>query len=215
MPAYASITGEEQAEMNRGAKAGGSVLTIGHSNHTLEHFVHLLKAHGVEAVAEVRSYPYSNYSPQFDRETLRAALAAAGVMYVDLGAALGGRPEGEEFYDERGHVLYDRVARTAAFLSGLRRLQEGMAKYRIAMLCSEENPAVCHRKLLIARVLAERGVQVEHIRGDGRVQSDAEVSAESGENGAQMGLFAGEDITPWKSIPSVLRKRRPNNSSGS
>lgn len=201
--------------MDEREKSGGSVFTIGHSNHSLDHFLGLLKAHGVEAVAEVRSHPYSNYSPQFDREALKPALTAAGVLYVDLGAELGGRPEGEEFYDAGGHVLYDRVAATPKFLAGLRRLQEGMAKYRIAMLCSEENPAICHRRLLIARVLIERGARVEHIRGDGRVQSDAEVSAESGENGAQMGLFPGDEMTPWKSIPSVSRKRRPNNSLGS
>ena len=201
--------------MGEGLQAQGRLLTIGHSNHSLEHFLGLLKMHGVEAVAEVRSYPYSNYSPQFDREALKPALAAAGVAYVDLGPELGGRPEGQEFYDEGGHVLYDRVAGTAKFLAGLRRLQEGMGKYRVAMMCSEENPAACHRKLLVARVLAERGVRVEHIRGDGRLQTDEEVTAESRNDNGQMGLFAKEESTPWKSIPSVSRKKRPNNSSGS
>src|SRR5258708_10489805 len=112
------------------------VLTIGHSNHAWEHFVKLLQANHVEVVAEVRSYPYSTYAPQFDREPMKDALAKCGVKYVDLGRELGGRPESTEFYDVDGHVLYDKVAATQRFAEGIRRMEEGMKQYRVAMLCS-------------------------------------------------------------------------------
>jgi len=189
------------------------VLTIGHSNHAWEHFVKLLQANHVEVVAEVRSYPYSTYSPQFDREPMKDALAKCGVKYVDLGRELGGRPESAEFYDADGHVLYDKVASTERFAEGIRRVEEGMKQYRVAMLCSEEDPAVCHRALLVARVLRERGADVRHIRGDGRIQADREIYETIGAAEKQGTLFELNEAPPWKSIPSVLRKKRQSSSS--
>src|ERR1700688_133787 len=91
------------------------VLTIGHSNHAWEQFVAMLRTAGVQVVVEVRSYPYSNYSPQFDRESMKESLSRAGMKYVDLGRELGGRPDGQQFYDADGHVLYDRVAASEKF----------------------------------------------------------------------------------------------------
>ena len=165
--------------MDTNTNAGSFVLTVGHSNHTVEHFLGLLKSHAVEVVVDTRSQPYSKYSTQFDQKDLKQSLAAAGLRYLYLGRELGGRPEGEEFYDPDGHVLYDRVAETPRFQEGLSRLEQGIREYRVALLCAEENPAGCHRRLLIGRVLLEHGIQVEHIRGDGRVQLEEEVAAAS------------------------------------
>jgi uncharacterized protein (DUF488 family) len=189
------------------------VLTIGHSNHTVEHFVSLLKMHGVEVVVDERSQPYSKYATQFDQEPLKLALQLAGIRYLYLGRELGGRPDGDEFYDEEGHVLYDRVAATSLFREGVKRLEKGIREYRVAMLCAEENPAGCHRRLLVSRVLLERGIHVEHIRGDGRLQTEDEIAAEVNPDRDQLTLFQKAEEEPWKSIPSVLRKKRPNNSS--
>jgi uncharacterized protein (DUF488 family) len=172
----------------------------------------LLKKHSVEVVADTRSYPYSNYSPHYDRELLKGALINAGLKYVDLGRELGGRPKGDEFYDPEGHVFYDKVAATATFQEGLSRLEKGIEKYTVAILCSEENPAICHRKLLVGRKLTEHGVMVEHIRGDGRIQSDNDVTASMTPTDGQTGLFGDAEASAWKSIPSVSRKKRPNNS---
>src|SRR4029077_8275869 len=189
------------------------VLTIGHSNHTMEHFLSLLKAHAVQVVVDTRSQPYSKYATQFDHEALKLALQDAGIRYLYLGRELGGRPEGDEFYDDDGHVLYDRVAATPLFQKGLSRLERGIREYDVAMLCAEENPAECHRRLLVGRGLLDHGIQVEHIRGDGRIQTEEEVAAEVDPNRDQLSLFQKAEAEPWKSIPSVLRKKRPNNSS--
>ena len=85
----------------------------------------------------------------------------------------------------------------------------------MALLCAEENPSVCHRRLLIARVLAERGVPVSHIRGDGRVETEEQKAAEdaAAREDAQLSLFEHAKVPEWKSIPSVLPKRQPNASS--
>jgi len=190
-------------------------LTIEHSNHSLDYFLQLVRDHQVEVIVDTRSQPYSKYSPHFDQEPLRNALTAAGVKYVYMGRELGGRPNGAEFYDAEGHVLYGRVAESPPFLEGLARLEKGLRTHRVALLCSEENPSVCHRRLLISRVLGQRGTGVDHIRGDGRIQSEAElIQEETGDDG-QLSLFDHAATPQWKSIPSVLPKKRQNSSSQS
>jgi uncharacterized protein (DUF488 family) len=198
--------------MSTAAANAKRILTVGHSNHSLEHFLQILQRNSVEVVVEVRSYPYSSYSPQFDREALKSSLAKAGIKYVDLGKELGGRPEGSEFYDSEGHVLYDRVAGAPFFQEGLQRLEEGASRYCVTLMCSEEDPTICHRGLLISRVLRERGYQVEHIRGDGTRQPDNEVFTPPAEP-PQASLFDHAKEPAWKSIPSVLPGKKQKNSS--
>jgi uncharacterized protein (DUF488 family) len=70
-----------------------TVYTIGHSNHPEEHFLGLLRQHAIQAVADVRSSPYSRYTPHFDRESLQKSLARAGIRYVFLGQELGARSD--------------------------------------------------------------------------------------------------------------------------
>jgi uncharacterized protein (DUF488 family) len=183
------------------------IFTIGHSNHTADHFLSLLKSHAVQVVVDVRSQPYSKYSKQFDHEAIKRTLPNAGIRYLYLGRELGGRPEGEEFYDGEGHVIYSRLATTKLFQDALLRLERGILEYKIALLCAEENPAMCHRRLLVSRVLAEHGVQAEHIRGDGRIQTEEEVAAEAEPDGGQASLFRTKERDSWKSASPILRKK--------
>ena len=147
---------------------------------------------------------WSRFAPQFNSESLRQSLLESGVDYVFLGAELGGRPEGERFYDNEGHVLYGKVAMSSAFARGLDRLETGARTRRVAMLCSEEDPTHCHRRLLVARVLLQRGVNVIHIRGDGRAQPESELEDALGE--AQQTLFGSEEAS-WRSTRSVSHRR--------
>jgi len=194
------------------------IYTVGHSNHALERLVALLRLHEIDMLADVRSQPYSQYAPHFDRPSIESALKAAEVRYVYLGKELGGRPRGEEFYDPAdGRVLYWRVAETPLFLAGITRLEAGIQRYRVAVMCSEENPEDCHRRLLVARVLVTRGVVVRHIRGDGRLEDETEWRDDTGTpREVQLSLFPAEPRagdTEWKSIRSVLRKeQRPPSS---
>ena len=184
--------------------------TIGHSAHPAEHWLALLDEHGIEVVADVRSSPYSRFAPQYNRESVEAALRGRGRRYVFLGRELGGRPEGDEFYDDEGHVLYGRVAQSPLFGRGLERLLRGAAHYRVAVMCSEEDPTSCHRRLLVARVAQKQGVETVHIRGDGTLQSDADL-----DGGAQGDLFDGFEERAWRSTRSVSPRRPQLSSSGS
>jgi uncharacterized protein (DUF488 family) len=185
------------------------LFTIGHSNHPIGKLLELLQQHGIAVLADVRSSPYSRFATQYNREDLAEAVERAGMRYVFLGEELGGRPEGDEFYDDEGHVLYGRIARTRWFERGLEQLLELGRGARTAMMCSEEDPRHCHRRLLVARVLCDRDVAVTHIRADGGVEFETDLRAREVAVPKQLALFADPEEQTWKSIRSVSPRSRP------
>jgi uncharacterized protein (DUF488 family) len=185
------------------------IWTIGHSNHPFARFAELLQGERIEVVVDVRSYPYSRIAPHFNREELEAALPAAGMRYLFLGQELGGRPAREQDYDEQGHARYDRMAERPEFQQGVQRVVQGCGERRIALLCSEGQPHECHRRLLVGKVLSDRGVLLRHILPNGNVQQEESVSLDSED--AQESLF-GEEAA-WRSTRSVSRRRRLSASS--
>ena len=148
-----------------------TVLTVGHSNHPPEAFANLLVRHGVDEVVDVRSAPYSRYTPHFNHEPLQRTLDDIGIGYTYLGGELGGRPADRSCYDADGRVVYDRVAATDSFDGALRQVIRVADENRLVILCTEKEPLECHRTLLVARALAERGVAVAHIQADGSLES--------------------------------------------
>ena len=150
------------------------VFTVGHSNHPPEVFVNLLVRHGIDEVIDVRSAPYSRYSPQFNYEGIQRMLDDIGIGYTYLGGELGGRPADRACYDADGRVRYDRVAATDSFDDALRRVARVAEENRIALLCTEKEPLECHRTLLVARALVDRGVDIAHILADGGLEDHTE-----------------------------------------
>ena len=166
-----------------------SVFTIGHSNRAFTDFLGVLTAYEIELVADVRSYPASRYAPQFSRKRLASALEANGIGYAFMGAELGGRPKEAEFYGAGGGVLYSKLAGSQRFQGGLERLIEMLLEARVAIMCSEEKPVSCHRRLLVGRALQERGIEVQHLRADGSAQAEDDLDAPAGGRAGQLQLF--------------------------
>jgi uncharacterized protein (DUF488 family) len=194
------------------------ILTIGHSNHALEHFLQLISDAGIGVVVDVRSTPRSGYAPYFNREALEPVLVGRGVAYHFMGSALGGMPDDARFYDSEGYVLYSEIAATDVFKAGIASVIALAAGERVALMCGEEDPSSCHRRLMVGRVLAERGAEIVHVRGDGRLQTEdalRQAEAEARGLGGVGTLFDVEEQEPWRSIRSVSRRRPPRSSSSS
>lgn len=147
--------------------------TIGHSDHPLDGFLALLHEHGISAIADVRSQPYSRRHPQFNRDPLKAALRDVGIHYVFLGRECGARTDDPTCY-EGGKVQYERLAQTAPFQAGLARIHAGMKTFRLALMCAERDPLTCHRTILVSRALVEQGLQVQHVLADGVLEAHAQ-----------------------------------------
>ena len=148
----------------------GTLYTIGHSTHTAQNVINLLRLHGITAVADVRSNPYSRMNPQFNRESFSSVLNASGIAYVFLGRELGARTKDRNCYSQ-GKVQYDLLARTDLFLAGLERITRGMDNYRVSLMCAEKDPLTCHRAILVCRHLVTHGINVSHILEDGSLEN--------------------------------------------
>jgi uncharacterized protein (DUF488 family) len=153
-----------------------TIYTIGHSTHTSERFLALLTLHNIQAIADVRSAPYSRFNPQFNQEALKQSSAAVGIKYVYLGNELGARRAEPECYVE-GRAEYSQIVQLPIFAEGIKRLLNGSSRLRIALLCSEKEPLECHRCILIAPQLKLKGLSVKHIHADGNLEDHYDVES--------------------------------------
>ncbi|MGC1377877.1 MAG: DUF488 domain-containing protein [Anaerolineales bacterium] len=161
------------------------LFTIGHSAHSLDKLIHLLDENGVMTLVDVRTAPASRFQPQFNKANLEHLLPQHNIEYAFAGKYLGGRPSDATCYKKRvlppadanylHEVDYPEVMKRDWFIKGIERLLEMADEQTTAIMCSEEDPALCHRHHLIAKyILREHPeVKVQHIRGDGVVFSAA------------------------------------------
>ncbi len=172
------------------------IYTIGHSNHDFDDFVRMLEQHQIDTVVDVRSNPWSRFAKYANQRTLDTWLPMRGIAYRYMGDRLGGLPAGAtwsgkpEFVDmlrsydaRRGHgefahefdPSYDEAIGDLCTLASER---------RVAIMCSEEDPAKCHRQHLLAPSLEESGYELLHIRSSGRAHPTKQADV-----GASIPLF--------------------------
>jgi uncharacterized protein (DUF488 family) len=149
--------------------------TVGHSTQEFESFLALLKQHDIQAVADVRSGPYSQRFPWFNREQLKNQLGKHNIQYVFLGEELGARRDEPCCYVGT-RADYDLIAQTPLFKKGLDRIEQGLDKMRISLMCAEKDPIDCHRTILVARH-AQAFTPVTHILNDGSLESHEQLEA--------------------------------------
>lgn len=147
------------------------LLTIGHSTHSFERFIEIVKGAGVTAIVDVRSSPFSRYSPHFNRDALAAQLRKQGVHYLFLGRELGARRDERECYVGR-QARYDRIAQLPLFRVGVERVLNGCATHTVALMCAEKDPITCHRMVLVSRAARQPGLKIDHVREDGSIESN-------------------------------------------
>lgn len=148
------------------AAAPLTVMTIGHSTRPIEEFVHLLKAHAIERLVDVRTVPGSRHNPQFNRDQLSPSLHSASIHYTYMAGLGGFRHSSADSVNMgwrnasfRGYADYMQTAEFRDHLNALIKLAE---QERIAIMCAEAVPWRCHRSL-IADAMLVRGIEVREI----------------------------------------------------
>ncbi|HYV90242.1 MAG TPA: DUF488 domain-containing protein [Chitinophagales bacterium] len=153
-----------------------SLFTIGHSNHSIEFFLELLKHFQIDCVVDVRSMAASSYSPQFTKEFLSTSLKKNNIRYAHFADEFGARHTNYDVLDEDGKVDFEKVRISKKFLEGVEKLEQLHSKHKnIALMCSEGNPLECHRFSMIAVYLQQHGWQVQHILKDKTLLSNDEL----------------------------------------
>lgn len=152
----------------------GSVFTIGHSNMSQEEFDSLMKRHGIQVLVDIRSYPKSNFCPQFDKDTLDVHLAGNDIEYHHFPEFGGHQMVGSG--DARRQLSYEEVMKSDDFKNGMKCLRDCVKEgYRVCLMCSENDPLECHRMLMMGRALAHpevygsraKAIDVQHITRQG------------------------------------------------
>jgi len=150
-----------------GNRINREIFTIGHSNHSRESFIALLKQHHIELIIDVRARPASRFARWANKKVFSASLPDDGLDYVYLGNLVGGFPRSE--LPDRPPTCsdFDEKQGSPEFREGIKKIEKLACARRAALMCAEEDPGRCHRSLLIAPALVERGWKVMHIRRDG------------------------------------------------
>ena len=158
-----------------------AIWTIGHADLSREEFLRLLAAEHIQTIVDTRSITPIDDTEWFHPDNLRVSLEGKSIQFRSFGQDIPEGVEGAALREtnisyganSRSCLQFDSVA-----FQGWARLEQGCRHSRIALLCSEESPVQCNRRLLISRPLAARGIKTYHIRGDGRVQIEEDLKDE-------------------------------------
>ncbi|MBD7956997.1 DUF488 domain-containing protein [Microbacterium sp. Sa4CUA7] len=152
------------------------ILTVGHSTHPIDEFLHLLHGAGVTGLVDVRKLPGSRRNPQFNEENLASSLEEAGIPYLGE-KRLGGlrtathtvAPEVNGFWNNDSFHRYADYALSSDFAEGLDALIELAAPTQLpVIMCSEAVWWRCHRRIIADHLIA-RDIPVAHLMPDGRL----------------------------------------------
>lgn len=177
------------------------IYTIGYGSRSIDEFIATLQQYAIAYVVDVRSAPYSRFKPEYSKDALVAALNAAGIRYLFMGDALGGRPSDPACYTD-DKVDYEKVKAQSFYQAGVSRLHEAhRRRLRVALLCSEGKPEQCHRSKLIGASLTADGIPVQHIDESGALRSQDDVIQSL--TGGQLNLFGEETFTSRKRYRST------------
>ena len=149
---------------------GTKTYTVGHSNHSWPVFLALLRGAGIETLVDVRTKPMSAWSPFANRRTLECLLPEAGIEYRYMGKWLGGKPSDPSLYQANGKPDYRRMRDLPGFKKDIAALVELGSERTTAILCSEEDPTECHRRLMLGPAFDSLRCSLLHIRQYGRAQ---------------------------------------------
>ena len=157
-----------------------TLYSIGHGQKTLEEFYEELTSFNIQYVIDVRSSPYSKWAPQYNQREIAQYLRNNNIVYAYMGNIIGGRPINNLCYDSEGHFDYEKMAQESSFKKGLNRLVNANEKqFNVAVMCSESDPALCHRSKLIGRELYENyHINMKHIVSAGKFVDEIHVIME-------------------------------------
>lgn len=178
-----------------------TIFSIGHGNKNINDFIEELKSFRIQYLLDIRSKPYSKWSPHFNQKQLEIELKKFDIKYVFVGDDLGGLPSDPTCYDYTGKVMYNVIKEKDFFKNGLNRLISANNKHiRIAIMCSESNPCECHRSKLIGQELVKKDIQIKHIVNKLKYKTQENVMAELTNGEGIVDLFG--NITDFKSRKS-------------
>lgn len=152
------------------------IFTIGHTNYSVEKFVDLIRAYNINCVVDVRSTPFSKYTPQFNENNIKSELNKRGIYYLKMGNEFGARRNNRELYTIDGYLDFEKTRKDVEFLKGVERIKQGCNKgFNITLMCTEKDPFDCHRTIMVSKGLKDNGIIINHILPNKEIQSQDKI----------------------------------------
>lgn len=188
------------------------IYTVGHTKHSIEAFVELIRAYRINCIVDVRSTPFSKYTPQFNENNLKLDLNKRGIYYIQMGKEFGARRINKNLYTPEGYLDFEKTRQDNEFLNGIERIKQGCNKgFKIALMCTEKDPFDCHRTIMVSKGLKDNGFKINHILPNKEVQSQERIEDRLLDkyypDRFQIQLNIGKNLTEDEMIEEAYRKR--------
>jgi uncharacterized protein (DUF488 family) len=181
------------------------IYTLGYGNRSIDDFVKLLQDYDIKFLVDIRSQPYSRFSPDFSKDALDKRMKQHHMRYIFMGDTLGGRPKDSSCYID-SKVDYARVRAKSFYQRGISYLHTAWEKQlHIALMCSEAKPQECHRAKLIGNSLVEQNIDVAHIDETGAIKTQLQINEILTDN--QPTLFSDESLVTMSKKVGLSRKK--------
>ncbi len=155
------------------------IYSIGYAGFPIEEFVKVLIDRKISALIDVRSCPFSQHFADYNKDTLKETLKKSHIRYRNYAAEFGARQEDLSYYTPEGYLDFDKFSKSEPFLSGVKKLCDGMEQhYTFALMCAEIAPVTCHRTILVSRAFAQRGYEVIHLLPQGRILTQKDIETQ-------------------------------------
>ena len=143
------------------------IFTIGHSHHSLEEFIGLLKNVGIEVLVDIRARPWNPFIDSFSKDKMKMDLLKRGIVYFFMGNRLGLVPLDPALLNKDNSVNYLKYEQSKDFKEGIQWLLDRAREGQVCLMTGLANPYACHRHWLVGQNLLIKGVSVIHIMDDG------------------------------------------------
>ena len=141
------------------------IFTVGHSDLTFMRFLTLIQANNINHIIDIRSIPYSRRAPWSNKSRLPEILKPFQIRYTYLGHKLGGKRQSiDRISRQQG------VSSQADYNDGIHLLLQLTMREKLALLCAEGDPALCHRQHIVAQTLIDSDITVLHILKNGEIK---------------------------------------------
>lgn len=150
--------------------------TIGYTAFSINDFINALKQNKIKAVVDVRSIPYSEHHPDYNKENLEHILSINKIQYRNFSKEFGARQTEPQYFSKTGYLDFDLFTKSPIFCNGYNLVANALTKgYNIALMCAEKNPAICHRSIMISHIFYKNGFAVSHLLQAGGIESQTDI----------------------------------------
>lgn len=190
-----------------------TVFTIGYSGIKINDFITMLIRKNISLVIDVRSLPYSRYYSDYNKENLYNILKKNGIYYRNYAIEFGARQENLQYYP-RGYLDFEMFAKSDNFLTGVDKLKKSMEQdYTFVLMCSEKDPLMCHRAILVSRAFHVAGYNVQHLLYNNKIVTQIDLEErllnKFFPDRNQISLFTNT-LSPQEYIDEAYRKQNAN-----